>query len=133
MVCYNLKTDIVEIANAGHQPALYRKEKDFREFPSETTPLAIVKQTNSNVYKLNTPSLDPILLSINIWGKFYYIGALLSAFERIFPIAVIIVLYKKYKYFYYFKSNLLPLFAVFLNYFPFINIFVLINIITFLP
>ena len=56
--CYNLKTDIVEIANAGHQPALYRKEKDFREFPSETPPLAIVKQTNSRVYKLESFKLD---------------------------------------------------------------------------
>jgi len=56
--CYNLKTDIVEIANAGHQPALYRKKMDFKEFPSETPPLAIVKQTNSNIYKLNSFKLD---------------------------------------------------------------------------
>ena len=56
--CYNLKTDIVEIANAGHQPALYRKKMDFKEFPSETPPLAIVKQTNSNVYKLESFKLD---------------------------------------------------------------------------
>jgi len=114
-----------------------RNLREFFQLPLYTSITIILEKIysteNSNVYKLNTPSLDPILLSINIWGKFYYIGALLSAFERIFPIAVIIVLYKKYKYFYYFKSNLLPLFAVFLNYFPFINIFVLINIITFLP
>ena len=56
--CYNLKTDIVEIANAGHQPALYRKEKHFREFSSETPPLGIVKQSNSNVYKLESFKLD---------------------------------------------------------------------------
>ena len=55
---YNLKTDIVEIANAGHQPALYRKGDDFREFPSETPPLAIVKQANSNVYKLESFKLN---------------------------------------------------------------------------
>ena len=55
---YNLKTDIVEIANAGHQPALYRKKMDFKEFPSETPPLAIVKQTNSNIYKLESFKLD---------------------------------------------------------------------------
>ena len=27
--CYNIKTDIVDIANAGHQPALLEKEKIF--------------------------------------------------------------------------------------------------------
>ena len=31
---YNLKTDLVEIANAGHQPAILRKGDNFTEFPS---------------------------------------------------------------------------------------------------
>ena len=50
---YNLNTDIVEIANAGHQPALLLNDNDFVEYPSSSTPLAVVKQKNENVYKLN--------------------------------------------------------------------------------
>ena len=56
--CYNIKTDIIEIANAGHQPALLRKGKDFVEYSSSSTPLAIVKHKNENVYKLDTFKLD---------------------------------------------------------------------------
>ena len=56
--CYNIKTDIVEIANAGHQPALFRKGNDFIEFPSSSTPLAVVKQKDENVYKLDSFKLD---------------------------------------------------------------------------
>ncbi len=56
--CYNIKTDIVEIANAGHQPALLRKGKDFVEYPSSSTPLAIVKHKDEKVYKLDTFKLD---------------------------------------------------------------------------
>tara|TARA_Y100000590_G_scaffold429922_1_gene542996 strand:+ start:10016 stop:12247 length:2232 start_codon:yes stop_codon:yes gene_type:complete len=50
---YNLNTDIVEIANAGHQPALLLNGNDFVEYPSSSTPLAVVKQKNESVYKLN--------------------------------------------------------------------------------
>ncbi len=56
--CYNIKTDIVEIANAGHQPALFRKGNDFIEYPSSSTPLAVVKQKDENVYKLDSFKLD---------------------------------------------------------------------------
>ena len=56
--CYNIKTDIIEIANAGHLPALLRKGKDFVEYSSSSTPLAIVKHKNENVYKLDTFKLD---------------------------------------------------------------------------
>ena len=56
--CYNIKTDVVEIANAGHQPALFRNGKDFVEYPSSSTPLAIVKHKDENVYKLDTFKLD---------------------------------------------------------------------------
>jgi len=56
--CYNIKTDIIEIANAGHQPALLRKGKDFVEYSSSSTPLAVVKHKNENVYKLDTFKLD---------------------------------------------------------------------------
>lgn len=115
-----------------------RSLREFFQLPLYTSTTIILEKIfspeNSSLFKINTPTLDPVLLSVNIWGsKFYYIGALLASFLRIFPIAVVFILYKKYKYFYYFKSHLLPLFAIFLNYFPFINIFVLINIITFLP
>jgi len=55
---YNLKTDEVEIANAGHQPAILRKENNFTEFPSSSTPLAVIKQKNADAYKLETFKLD---------------------------------------------------------------------------
>ena len=55
---YNLKSDIIEIANAGHQPAILRRGKDFTEFPSSSTPLAIIKQSNIEVYKLEKFKLD---------------------------------------------------------------------------
>jgi len=55
---YNLKTDIVEISNAGHQPAILRKGDNFTEFPSSSTPLAVIRQKNSDVYKLDSFKLD---------------------------------------------------------------------------
>ena len=55
---YNLNTDLVEIANAGHQPAILRKGSNFTEFPSSSTPLAIIKQKNADAYKLETFKLD---------------------------------------------------------------------------
>ena len=55
---YNLKTDEVEIANAGHQPAMLRKGNNFIEFPSSSTPLAVIKQKNADAYKLETFKLD---------------------------------------------------------------------------
>ena len=55
---YNLKTDEVEIANAGHQPAILRKGNNFKEFPSSSAPLAVIKQKNADAYKLETFKLD---------------------------------------------------------------------------
>ena len=55
---YNLKTDIVEMSNAGHQPAILSKGDNFTEFPSSSTPLAVIKQKNSDAYKLETFKLD---------------------------------------------------------------------------
>ena len=55
---YNLKTDIVEISNAGHQPAILRKGDNFTEFPSSSTPLAVIRQKYSDVYKLSSFKLD---------------------------------------------------------------------------
>ena len=50
--CYNLKTDEVELSNAGHQPALFRTDDKFIEYKSSSTPLAVTKQKNENVYTL---------------------------------------------------------------------------------
>ena len=55
---YNLKTDEVEIANAGHQPAILRKGNNFTEFPSSSTPLAVIKKKNAEAYKLENFKLD---------------------------------------------------------------------------
>jgi Amt family ammonium transporter len=55
---YNLKTDVVEIANAGHQPALLLRENNFEEYPSSSTPLAVEKKKNENVYDLRSFKLD---------------------------------------------------------------------------
>ena len=115
--------------------------RNFREFfqlplYSSTTIIMekIFSAESSDTWKINTPSLDPVLRSVNIWGiKFYFVDALISAIFKVFPFAIIIILYKRYKYFYYFKSPLLPIFAIFLNYFPFVNIFLIVNLLTFLP
>tara|TARA_Y100000031_G_C8181167_1_gene366560 strand:- start:431 stop:1231 length:801 start_codon:yes stop_codon:yes gene_type:complete len=56
--CYNLKTDIVEIANAGHQPALVRTGDQFIEYSSTSMPLGVVKQKSKEVYKIETFKLD---------------------------------------------------------------------------
>ena len=55
---YNLKTDIVEMSNAGHQPAILSKGDNFTEFPSSSAPLAVIKQKNLESYKLETFKLD---------------------------------------------------------------------------
>ena len=56
--CYNLKTDEVELANAGHQPALVKTGDSFIEYPSSSTPLAVIKQKNENAYKLEKFKLN---------------------------------------------------------------------------
>jgi len=55
---YNLKTDLVELANAGHQPALLKNDKEFKEFPSSSVPLAVTKHKDENVYKLENFKLN---------------------------------------------------------------------------
>jgi len=55
---YNLKTDLVEIANAGHQPVLLKIGKDFKEFASSSMPLAIKKHKDESVYKLESFNLN---------------------------------------------------------------------------
>ena len=56
--CYNLKSDEVELSNAGHQPALFRTADKFVEYASSSTPLAVTKQKNENVYTLEKFKLD---------------------------------------------------------------------------
>ena len=55
---YNMKTDLVEIANAGHQPALLKIGKEFKEFPSSSVPLALTKHKNESVYQLESFKLN---------------------------------------------------------------------------
>jgi len=55
---YNMKSDLVEIANAGHQPALLKTNKKFKEFSSSSMPLAVIKQKDERVYKLESFNLN---------------------------------------------------------------------------
>ena len=55
---YNLKTDLIEIANAGHQPALLKIGDNFKEFPSSSVPLAVTKHKDESVYKLESFNLN---------------------------------------------------------------------------
>ena len=55
---YNLKSDLVEIANAGHLPALLKIGEDFKEYPSSAMPLAVVKHKDENVYNLENFKLN---------------------------------------------------------------------------
>ncbi|MDC0236260.1 ammonium transporter [Candidatus Pelagibacter sp.] len=55
---YNLKTDLVEIANAGHQPTLLKIGDNFKEFPSSSMPLAVTKHKAESVYKLESFNLN---------------------------------------------------------------------------
>ena len=55
---YNIKSDLVEMANAGHQPALLKIGKEFKEFASSSMPLAVTKHKNESVYQLESFKLD---------------------------------------------------------------------------
>jgi len=55
---YNLKLDLVEIANAGHQPALLKIGKEFKEFSSSSMPLAVTKHKDESVYQLESFQLN---------------------------------------------------------------------------
>ena len=55
---YNLKSDIVEIANAGHQPALLKNGKEFQEFSSSTIPLGVSKHKDKSIYDLEKFKLN---------------------------------------------------------------------------
>jgi len=55
---YNLKSDLVEIANAGHQPALLKNDDGFKEFSSSSVPLAVTRHKDESVYKLESFNLN---------------------------------------------------------------------------
>tara|TARA_B100001093_G_scaffold163055_1_gene155453 strand:- start:1264 stop:1740 length:477 start_codon:yes stop_codon:yes gene_type:complete len=55
---YNLNSDLVEIANAGHQPTLFKTGKNFKEFPSSSMPLAVTKHKDESVYQLESFKLN---------------------------------------------------------------------------
>ena len=55
---YNLKTDLVEICNAGHQLALVKIDNDFKEYSSSSMPLGVVKHKDENVFKLEKFKLN---------------------------------------------------------------------------
>ncbi len=55
---YNLKSDLVELSNAGHQPALLRNDNNFKEFPSSSMPLAVTRHKDANVYNLENFKLN---------------------------------------------------------------------------
>ena len=55
---YNIKTDLVEIANAGHQPTLFKIGKEFKEFKSSSVPLAVTKHKDESVYQLESFKLN---------------------------------------------------------------------------
>ena len=56
--CYNSKTDIVELSNAGHLPALFRINDNFTEYNSSALPLGVKRADNSNEYKLESFKLE---------------------------------------------------------------------------
>jgi Amt family ammonium transporter len=61
--CYNLDSNDIEFANAGHQPALYEKNGKIKDYPSSCPPLGIIKQKNIKIYKVEKINLNQ--------GRFY--------------------------------------------------------------
>ena len=54
---YNARTDVVELSNAGHLPALFKKNKIFQEYESSSIPLGVKRANKVNDYKLESFSL----------------------------------------------------------------------------
>ena len=55
---YNLTTDIVELSNAGHLPALFKNGKEFLEYNSSSLPLGVKKADSSKEYRLESFKLE---------------------------------------------------------------------------
>ena len=55
---YNSKTDIIELSNAGHLPALFKSSGKFEEYESSSLPLGVKKSDNAQEYKLESFKLD---------------------------------------------------------------------------
>ena len=51
---YNSTTDVVELSNAGHLPALFKNGNGFHEYESSSLPLGVKKANNKNDYKLES-------------------------------------------------------------------------------
>ena len=104
-------------------------------YSSVTTIMERIYNTQDyDLYKINTPSLDPVLATVNKWGSSYYIfGAFLSSTISTLPIAYLVYLYKKTDISKYYNNPMILIFAVSLNYLPLINRLVLINFLTFIP
>ena len=51
---YNSNTDLIELSNAGHLPALFKNKNEFYEYESSSLPLGVKKADKSNVYKLES-------------------------------------------------------------------------------
>ncbi len=55
---YNANTDIIELSNAGHLPALFKKNKIFHEYESSSLPLGVKRANKVNEYKLESFNLS---------------------------------------------------------------------------
>ena len=55
---YNASTDVVELSNAGHLPALLKKNKIFQEYESSSIPLGVKRANKVNDYKLESFNLS---------------------------------------------------------------------------
>ena len=114
----------------------------FRElliYPLSVVPMiileAIFNLEDNAQFQINTPALDPVLSSVNIWGiNLYLIAPLIGSFMKFMPIALLTLIYndKRSKQRYY-GNFLLPIFAILLNFIPLINRIILLNLLTFLP
>ena len=104
-------------------------------YSSITTIMERIYNTEDlEIYKINTPSLDPVLATINKWGtSFFMFGAFLSSIISTLPLAYMVYLYNKTNIKKYYNNPMVLIFAVSLNYLPLINRLVLINFLTFIP
>ena len=117
-------------------PRYFRELFNLPPFSSSTIILeAIFNLENKAEFQINTPALDPVLSSVNIWGiNLYLIAPLIGSFIRFMPIALLILIYNDKRSTHgYYGNFLLPIFAIVLNFIPLINRIVILNLLTFLP
>ena len=117
-------------------PRYFRELFDLPPFSSTTIILgAIFNLKNNDQFQINTPALDPVLSSVNIWGiNLYLIAPLIGSFIKFMPIALLTLIYNDKKSTHrYYGNLLLPIFALLLNFIPLINPIIILNLLTFLP